>query len=108
MFPKGTFVGINTHFVHHMAEHWPEPEKFNPLRFSPEESSGRHKYAWAPFGGGAHMCLGLHFAYMQVKILLWHMLRTHRIDVASTSGVEWQAWPIPKPRDGLPISFGRL
>jgi cytochrome P450 len=54
------------------------------------------------------MCLGLHFAYMQVKILLWHMLRAHRIDVASNSGVEWQAWPIPKPRDGLPISFGRL
>jgi cytochrome P450 len=104
-FPKGTFVGINTHFVHHMAEHWPEPERFDPMRFSPEEARGRHKYAWAPFGGGAHMCLGLHFAYMQVKILLWHMLRAHRIDVAATSGVEWQAWPIPKPRDGLPVAL---
>ena len=107
-FPAGTFVGISTYFVHHMPEHWPEPSKFDPMRFSPEESRGRHKYAWSPFGGGAHMCLGLHFAYMQMKILIWHALRTHRIDVAATSGVEWQAWPIPKPRDGLPITLSRV
>ena len=107
-FPAGTFVGINTHFVHHMAEYWPEPETFDPMRFAPDESRGRHKYAWAPFGGGAHMCLGLHFAYMQVKILMWHMLRTHRIDVAADAGVEWQAWPIPKPRDGLPVGFVKI
>jgi cytochrome P450 len=50
------------------------------------------------------MCLGLHFAYMQVKILLWHILRTQRLDVAASSGLEWQAWPIPKPRDGLPVA----
>ena len=107
-FPAGTFVGISTYFVHHMPEHWPEPSKFDPMRFSPEESRGRHKYAWSPFGGGAHMCLGLHFAYMQMKILIWHALRTHRIEVAATSGVEWQAWPIPKPRDGLPITLSRV
>jgi cytochrome P450 len=104
-FPAGTFVGINTHFTHRMAEHWPEPEKFDPMRFSPEASRGRHKYAWAPFGGGAHMCLGLHFAYMQVKILLWHLLRTQRIDLPADAGTTWQAWPIPKPRDGLPVGI---
>ena len=51
------------------------------------------------------MCLGLHFAYMQTKILMWHLLRTHRIDLAETSGKKWQAWPIPKPRDGLPVTI---
>ena len=107
-FPAGTFVGINTHFTHHMPEHWPDPERFDPMRFAPEASRGRHKYAWAPFGGGAHMCLGLHFAYMQVKILAWHLLRHHRVDIAKTSGLKWQAWPIPKPRDGLPITLSML
>ena len=107
-FPAGTFVGINTHFVHKMPEYWPDPEKFDPMRFSPEASRGRHKYAWAPFGGGAHMCLGLHFAYMQVKILMWHLLRTHWIDLAPDAGNKWQAWPIPKPRDGLPVTLAML
>ena len=104
-FPVGTFVGIQIAHVHHMPEYWPDPEKFDPLRFTPEASKGRHKYAWVPFGGGAHMCLGLHFAYMQTKILMWHILRNHRIDLPETSGKKWQAWPIPKPRDGLPLTI---
>ena len=107
-FPAGTFVGINPHFVHHMPQHWPDPERFDPMRFAPEASRGRHKYAWTPFGGGAHMCLGLHFAYMQVKILAWHLLRGNRIDLPTDSGANWQAFPIPKPRDGLPVTLVAL
>jgi cytochrome P450 len=107
-FPAGTYVGIQPAYTHQMAEHWPDPEKFDPLRFEPEQVKVRHKYAWVPFGGGAHMCLGLHFAYMQIKILMWHMLRNHRIDIGEGSGDKWQAWPIPKPRDGLPITLAPL
>lgn len=102
-FPAGTFVGINTHYTHTMPDVWPEPTQFDPLRFSPEASKGRHKYAYVPFGGGAHMCLGLHFAVMQIKILMWHLLKDGRIDLPAGSGEKWQAWPIPKPRDGLPV-----
>ena len=104
-FPAGTYVGIQPAYTHTMSEHWPDPETFDPLRFEPEHVKVRHKYAWVPFGGGAHMCLGLHFAYMQIKILMWHMLRTHRIVIGESSGDSWQAWPIPKPRDGLPIKL---
>jgi cytochrome P450 len=104
-FPVGTYVGVNPAYVHKMPEHWPEPDRFDPMRFTPEGSKGRHKYAWVPFGGGAHMCLGLHFAYMQIKILMWHMLRTHDIVLDDGSGEKWQAWPIPKPRDGLPLTL---
>ena len=48
------------------------------------------------------MCLGLHFAYMQVKILLAQMLPRYRIELAA-GDPEWQAWPIPKPKDGLKL-----
>ncbi|MFM9977304.1 MAG: cytochrome P450 [Sphingomonadaceae bacterium] len=105
--PAGTYVGVNPAYVHMMPEHWPDPKRFDPMRFTPEASRGRHKYAWVPFGGGAHMCLGLHFAYMQIKILMWHMLREHRIALAPDSGAKWQSWPIPKPRDGLPLTLLR-
>ena len=104
-FKAGTYVGISPAFTHKMPEHWPDPEKFDPMRFTPELVKARHKYAWVPFGGGAHMCLGLHFAYMQIKILMWHMLRDHRIVLPAGSGASWQAWPIPKPRDGLPVQI---
>lgn len=106
-FPAGTFVGIQPAFTHRMAKYWPEPDRFDPMRFAPEAMRDRHKYAWVPFGGGAHMCLGLHFAYMQTKILFYHLLTNNRVGIGESSG-KWQAWPIPKPRDGLPVSLRPL
>ena len=106
--PAGTGVGINTQYVHHMEEYWPQPEKFDPLRFTPEQVRARHKYAWVPFGGGAHMCLGLHFAYMQVKILLAQVLTRYSIEIAPGYAPEWKAWPIPQPKDGLKVTFRPL
>jgi cytochrome P450 len=106
--PAGVGVGINIHMVHHMDEYWDSPYDFDPLRFTPDKVKARHKYAWVPFGGGAHMCLGLHFAYMQIKILMAHMLTRYRIEIADGYDPGWQAWPIPKPKDGLRIALKRL
>lgn len=106
--PAGTMVGINIALTHHMADIWPDPDRFDPMRFAPEAVRARHKYAWVPFGGGAHMCIGLHFAYMQAKIFLHHALTTHRITVAEGYQPAWQMWPIPKPKDGLKVRFERL
>ncbi|MBX7482873.1 cytochrome P450 [Qipengyuania qiaonensis] len=102
--PAGTPVSINIHWTHHSEEYWDEPEKFDPLRFTPDKVKARHKYAWVPFGGGAHMCLGLHFAYMQVKILMAQLLPRYRVELTD-GDPDWQAWPIPKPKDGLKIAL---
>ena len=104
----GTRVVVNPLFTHRMPEIWPEPLKFDPMRFTDEAVRARHKYAWVPFGGGAHMCLGLHFAYMQVKSFFYHLLRTSRVTLAHAGAPQWQMWPIPKPRDGLPIRIERI
>ncbi len=101
--PAGTFVGINPGHVHRMEEYWPDPETFDPMRHEPEQVRARHKYAYVPFGGGAHMCLGLHFANMQARTFFWHLLRHHRVEIAPEWNEKWIAWPIPKPDDGLPI-----
>jgi cytochrome P450 len=107
-FKAGTYVGASPGYTHKMPEYWPDPDRFDPLRFEPDQVKARHKYAWVPFGGGAHMCLGLHFAYMQIKILMWHMLRDSNIELPAGSGDKWQAWPIPQPKDGLPIKLAAL
>jgi cytochrome P450 len=103
--PAGTGVGISPSAVHIDPDHWPDPEKFDPLRFTPEMIAARHKYAWVPFGGGAHMCLGLHFAYMQIKILMAQLLTRYRIEIEPGYAPKWQPWPIPKPADGLKVRF---
>jgi cytochrome P450 len=106
--PAGLGVGINPMHTHRDPNIWPEPLKFDPLRFTEENSKGRHKYAWVPFGGGAHMCLGLHFAYMQAKVFFASLLRDYRIILPDGAGDNWQAWPIPRPKDGLPMKLVRV
>ncbi len=106
--PAGAGLGINIHWTHHAEEYWPEPMRFDPMRFTREAEKARHKYAWVPFGGGAHMCLGLHFAYMQVKVLMAQLLSRYRIELADGAEVAWQPWPIPKPRGGLRIELSPL
>ncbi len=106
--PAGATVSINVHWTHHSEEYWDEPEKFDPMRFTPDKVKARHKYAWVPFGGGAHMCLGLHFAYMQVKVLMAQLLQQYRIEVSEGYDPDWQPWPIPQPKDGLKVEFTKI
>jgi cytochrome P450 len=108
--PAGTLVGVNPLYTHHMPEIWPDPEQFDPLRFTEEAQRNRHRFAWVPFSGGAHMCLGLHFAYMQAKTFARHFLQNLEVSLEPGYKPNWQMWPIPKPRDGLrvtikPVSF---
>ncbi|MGB3737814.1 MAG: cytochrome P450 [Pontixanthobacter sp.] len=103
--PAGTQVGINIAMTHVMEEYWKEPTAFDPMRFTPDKIKARHKYAWVPFGGGAHMCIGLHFAYMQIKVLMVHILSQYDIVIADNYQPEWKPWPIPQPKDGLKLRF---
>ncbi|QFT76749.1 cytochrome P450 [Erythrobacter sp. THAF29] len=103
--PAGTPCGINIYWTHHSTEYWDDPYTCDPMRFTPDKVKARHKYAWVPFGGGAHMCLGLHFAYMQVKVLMTQLLQRYRIEVEEGYAPAWQEWPIPQPKDGLKVTF---
>ena len=106
--PAGAHVGINPMMTHRLADHWPDPDRFDPTRFTPENSKGRHKYAWVPFGGGAHMCLGLHFAYMQAKTFLWQLLKDRQLVLPEGYEGNFAMFPMPKPRDGLPMRLARI
>src|SRR5580692_20845 len=101
--PAGTLVSFNPLFTHHMPEIWPDPERFDPMRFTDEAQRARHRFAYVPFGGGAHMCLGLHFAYMQAKCFARHFLQNINVSLQPGATPDWQMWPIPKPKDGLRV-----
>lgn len=101
--PLGARVSVNPVYTHHMPDVWQEPQKFDPMRFTDEASRARHKFAFVPFGGGAHMCLGLNFAYMQAKCFAYHLLSESRVSVAAGYAPDWRLWPIPQPKDGLRV-----
>jgi cytochrome P450 len=103
--PGGAGVNINPLYTHYLPQIWPEPERYDPARFTVEAARGRHKFAFVPFGGGAHMCLGLNFAYMQAKCFAWHFLSRYRVSIAPGYRPGWNMWPIPHPRDGLYVTL---
>lgn len=61
--PKGASVGVHVYGIHHLDEFWPDPYKFDPLRFTPENSAGRHSFAYLPFS------LGRRTWYEKLRIL---------------------------------------
>jgi cytochrome P450 len=102
--PQGTPVGISPIHTHHMPSLWTRPLDFDPARFSPARAEHRrHTYAYLPFGGGAHLCIGQHFADMEVKSVMHQLLRRMRLAVPEGYRMPYQLVPIAKPRDGLPM-----
>ncbi len=104
--PANTAIGLSVVATHRDSKIWDKPEAFDPMRFSPEGGvKERHRFAWVPFGGGAHMCLGLHFAYMQAKVIMTHLLPKYKIVLPEGYETQFQIMPLIKPVDGLPISL---
>lgn len=105
----GQLVNISPIHTHYMGEYWKDPFTFDPERFSPERAEHKqHMFQWIPFGGGAHMCLGQHFADLQVRCLMHQILQRFRWTVPEDYRMPYQLVPIAKPRDGLPIRMERL
>lgn len=104
--PKGTLVNVGVHYSHHMAELWPDPERFDPERFSPERREDRvHPHAWTPFGGGVHRCLGQHFSGAEIKTVLHHLLLRYEWDVPADYVAPMNFTSLPYPDDGGPIDL---
>lgn len=102
--PADTSVTVYPLATQRLPQWWSDPNRFDPERFSSARAEHRrHPFAWAPFGGGAHMCLGLHFAEMQVKAVLHPLLLASRLSVPTGYAMPYQLAPIAKPKDGLPI-----
>lgn len=106
--PAGAIVGLSPLYSHRMPDLWPEPERFDPQRFSAEACRGRHRFAWVPFGGGAHMCIGKHFAIAQAKTFFFHLLSERRVVLEPGYETRFRMFPIPRPRDGLKVRLARL
>ena len=63
-----------------MEPWWHDPDTFDPERFSDQRrEDATHKYAWTPFGGGVHKCIGMHFGSMEVKAIMHQLLLRNRL-----------------------------
>ena len=102
--PAGMNVTVSTAYTHRMEEYWSAPESFDPERFSEARAEDRKvPFAYLPFGGGVHLCLGMFFAEMQAKMIAHHLLRRFRWTLPEGYRAPYRQVPIQAPRDALPV-----
>ena len=90
----GSTVMITPYATQRLEEFWERPDEFDPERFAPdraEREERRHRYAYFPFGGGPHQCLGEHLFYVEAPLVVATILSRFRMSVR-TPGPFTTAW----------------
>jgi cytochrome P450 len=107
--PRKSQVAINVYASMRLADWWPQPDLFDPHRFTGgADASAVHRYAFAPFGGGVHKCIGQQFADMSMKVVMHQLLRRFEWRVPSGYRLRLTWGTGPTPADGLPVELRRL
>ncbi len=70
MAKKGVIVPIAVSNIHRAPAHWPDPDRFEPLRFTAEGATGRHPCAYIPFGHGRRKCVGASLAELEMTLVI--------------------------------------
>ncbi|BFZ16368.1 hypothetical protein BsWGS_19407 [Bradybaena similaris] len=73
--PKDMVITFPIYAIHHDPDIWPEPEEFQPERFSAENKDSRHPFAFLPFGNGPRNCIGMRLALLELKVTVAHILK---------------------------------
>ena len=106
--PKGSRVIVSPYATHRHPKFWPNPEHFDPNRFTPEQSKGRPHYAYFPFGGGPRKCIGAHFAMMEAQIILSMVAQEFRLSLVPGHPVETEAIFTLRPKNGIAMNLAKL
>ncbi|KUI11419.1 cytochrome P450 [Mycobacterium sp. GA-1285] len=107
--PRRAQIAISVHASMRLSDWWPAPDTFDPSRFSDATNRAAiNRYAFAPFGGGAHKCIGQQFADMTVKTVMHKLVRQFRWRVPDGYRVPLTWGTGPTPADILPIELERL
>jgi cytochrome P450 len=89
--PKGSLVTIIPWLLHRHREYWPNPDRFDPERFTPEASAGRDRLVYLPFGFGPRVCIGASFAMAEAVLILATLAQRFRPRLVEGHPVEPQA-----------------
>jgi cytochrome P450 len=106
--PKGATVIVSQYIMHHHPSLWPNPEVFDPERFTPENLEGRPRHAFMPFGAGPRLCIGDQFAIMEAQFILAMMTQRFRARLAPGARGEHKAVTTLRPKSGMPMFLDPL
>jgi cytochrome P450 len=105
--PGGALVVVCQYAMHRDPRFFPDPERFDPERWTPEARSARPPYSFFPFGGGPRRCLGESFAMTEGVLLLATLARRWRVRPVEGHPVEVFPEHLLRARRGMPVRLER-
>lgn len=105
--PKGSFVMLAPFFMQRNPRFWPDPERFDPERFSEQNVAARAKYAYFPFGGGRRLCIGEPFAWMELVLVFAALAQRWTATLSPAHRVNFTPKVTLRPKGGMPMTLHR-
>ena len=107
MVPPGSVVLMSQYIMHRDPRYFPDPERFDPERWTPEAQAQRPKFSYFPFGGGTRVCIGEQFAWMEGILLIASIAQNWRLRLVKSQRVEVQPLITLRPRHGMQMTLER-
>lgn len=101
--PAGAYTAYCSWASHHLPEVFQQPTAFLPERFAPAARAALPKGAYAPFGGGSRMCIGMRFGQLEIKAIATLLLQRFGLELDPGYRMSIRQMPTLSPRDGLPM-----
>ncbi|KAK7862848.1 hypothetical protein R5R35_000859 [Gryllus longicercus] len=108
---KGVFAFTSILGIQRDPQYFPEPERFDPERFSDANRRNIPSCCFMSFGEGPHKCLGLRLGYLQGKLGIAHIILNYRVHPCASTPkkMEFNLHSfLITPRDGVPLKFTRV
>jgi len=105
--PKGTWIIISPYAIQRRPDYFPEPDRFDPDRWTPEAEKQLPRYAYMPFGGGPRICIGNHFAMMEGQIILATLAQRASFELVPGQQITVQPLVTLRPRGGIRMTVRR-
>jgi cytochrome P450 len=102
--PAGALVNYCSWASHRIPSVFPEPDRFDPQRFTPERKAALAKGAYVPFGGGSRTCIGMRFGQLEIKTIASLVLQRYRLELPADYELRVRMMPTLSPKHGLPLT----
>jgi cytochrome P450 len=101
--PAGASLTLPIYYLHRHPDFWPDPERFDPLRFTPERIRERPRFAWLPFGGGPRQCIGNNFAMVEATLISAMILQRWHLATLPDHSVALDPQITLRPKGAVPM-----
>jgi cytochrome P450 len=107
-FPAGAMLVIPIFVIHRHRALWEDPDRFDPMRFTPEREALHARTQFMPFGFGPRTCIGMSFAMIEAVVLLASFMRGARFAWDGAHRPEPVSRVTLRPRRGMPLAVGAV